>query len=178
MLRLPFSCSRRLKKLLSLTEIFLLLFVHWSKNFSIDLHTIEEFNMKRLMLALACLLVSSASFARGSILSPKGTSCFSEGKAQTKIVGHTMCVNGKATKLPSYDNGSFNRPLYCFNNNFTGIGCAQYKPHGTSRPSHAAPAAAQKTLIDGTWYAVCTSGAQNPDGDSWGWENNASCKFL
>lgn len=36
----------------------------------------------------------------------------------------------------------------------------------------------QYVQVDGTQYPVCASSAADPDGDTWGWENNTTCKLV
>lgn len=144
--------------------------------------------MKSLMLAIAMLLVSGQGFA-GSLFG--SSKCYDEkGKGQTKIVGSTVCKNGKGFKIPStYDEREMvqifkdGRPtgeyqyleVYCFNNNFQGLSCNKFNKAKTGFNSSNKVTG---TTVDGTWYPACSSTSVDPDGDSWGWENNKTCKVL
>ena len=163
--------------------------------------------MKKSVVFFALMMTSTLGFSRGILPTKAEAACRASAQddlepAPTYIQGHTLCVKGKSFDISNdygdednqvaiFDkNGRFTgeyepKGQYCFNKGFRPLICKGYtkpKPsyvdyvlaNGTSSSDNA-PAGA---TIDGKWYPACSSSAVDPDGDSWGWENNKSCKVL
>ena len=149
--------------------------------------------MKSILFAFAMMVLSSQVFAANSLFS--GSKCYDgKGKFQEKIVGRTVCHSGHASQIPAKYNENemiqiFDKngnptgeyqyaEVYCFNNNYTGLGCSKYHKSSTGSIKTVPVAAPKGVTVDGTWYPACSSAAVDADGDSWGWENNKSCKVI
>ena len=155
--------------------------------------------MKNFLLVSMLMILAAPSFAASILGSSK---CYKNrddfGEPTTYITGHTLCVKGKATKIPThYDeremirvtdrDGNFTdeyqfESVYCFNHNFVGAGCKKYLPgsNKTVRDTllNSTDAKVKGVTIDGKFYEACSSSAVDADGDSWGWENNKTCKVI
>lgn len=150
--------------------------------------------MKVLMLAVSMMIMSAPSYAEGLIDLFKKQKCYDEDyNFVEKIDGKLICHAGNVYEIGddsiyvkeenSWEYKSQDLGIYCFNNNYRPLQCRKFKNQNiieqlNNSETFGTSAPASTVLIDGTVYPVCGSSAIDPDGDSWGWENNRSCKFL
>ncbi len=138
--------------------------------------------MKSAVLMFAILTFASNSFAVTIFDSAK---CRNEKfKPVTKVVGHTLCVKGKASDIKKKKHkhlGIQGKPqyqsLWCLKNDFQGLACGKYRPDSDNGQTKQADGEVNGQWIDNKWYPLCSTSVE-VDAEGWGWENDQSCKAI
>lgn len=151
--------------------------------------------MKSAVFAIVMLCLSGQVFG-ASILQKarERAKCLNEDKKfENKIVGNTLCHKGQVFEIPKkydedemvqiYKNGKPTGEyqfleVYCFNNNFNALRCKKFNKKPASVFDSINDGSAKGVFVDSKWYPACSSASADADGDSWGWEDNKSCKVL